>query len=70
MRLIQRIEIVKMLSNWNTRHYQLFTMLAIKNKYSRHAFNRMYRTKLFEEWTELDKQNTLGYMLGYNVIQG
>lgn len=37
---------------------------------ARHAFSKMYSAKPLSEWTDLDKQNTLGYMLGYNVIQG
>lgn len=70
MRLVQRAKLVEVLTAWDGRHYQLFTMLAIKNKYARRSFNRMYNQKPFELWTEEDKQNTLGYMLGHNVIQG
>ena len=70
MRLINRVDLVKILELWENKHYHLFTMLATKNMTARHAFNKMYRAKPLSEWTDLDKQNTLGYMLGYNVIQG
>jgi hypothetical protein len=70
MNMVERSKLREVLRKYEGTHKEFFNSLALKHIAARIHFNKMYYNKPFEDWTQEDKENTLGWMLGYNVIAG
>ena len=69
MEAVDRSLLSKVLNRYNEEEQRaFFSGLTSSSQRARDKFNNMYRQKPFEDWTDTEKENTLGYMLGYNII--
>ena len=70
MSCVDRAKLSSLLNKWSGMEEDLYLMLCKKSTMARKKFNAMYLRKPVEEWTQVERENTLGHMLGFNIIQG